>query len=91
MTGSPKSRVSNLVSLELPGPRAQAWPAEGKGGSGDENDVNKNKRFVQPRSLVLSPTRLSLYRDGSVENPGNEVDISCILALKRHFSNVTCI
>ena len=45
MTGSPKSRASNLVSLELPGPRAQAWPAEGKGGSGDENDVNKKKSF----------------------------------------------
>ena len=37
MTGSPKSRASNLVSLELPGPRAQDWPAEGQGGSGDEN------------------------------------------------------
>ena len=78
MTGSPKSRASNLVSLELRGPRAQAWPAEGQGGSGDENDVNKNKRFVQPRSQVLSTTRISLYRDGSGEHPGNEVDISCM-------------
>ena len=46
---------------------------------------------MQPRSQELSPTRLSLPGDGSGENPGNEVDISCILAVKRHFSNVACI
>ena len=79
------------MSPELPGLRAQASPAKEQEDLGTRMMLIKIKRLVQPRSQELSPTRLSLHRDGSVENPGNDVDISCILALKRYFSNVAYI
>ena len=35
-----ESRTLNTVSLEPPGPRAQASPSIGTGGSGDENGLS---------------------------------------------------
>ena len=59
MTGSPKSRASNLVSIELPGPRAQASPAKEQEDLGTRMmliKTNVSCNFV-PRCSLLPVSR----------------------------------